>query len=99
MRWACFGPSLTSIHVAAGSRSGQDKRGLSRTKSNSLRLEEGCVRLLGRCSAEILRSLEKYANLDAGATSKWGFAGVQQGKSSQSGTCAEHRQFGEDICL
>src|ERR1700675_3109191 len=100
MRWArCFGPSLTSIHVAAGSWSAQDKLRLSRAKGNSLRLVESCVRLQGRYGAEIRRSLEKNANLDAGAKSKWGIAGVQEGKSSQSRTCAEHRQFGEDVYL
>src|SRR5258705_4058554 len=94
MRQACFGPSPTSIHVAAGSWSGQDKRRLSRTKGNSLRLVESCVRLQRRCSAEILRSVEKSVNLGARAESKWGIAGIQEGKSSQSRTCAVHRQYG-----
>src|SRR5258708_34273007 len=99
MRQACFGPSPTSIHVAAGSWSGQDKRRLSRTKGNSLRLVESCVRLQGRCSAEIFRSLEKNVNLDARAKSKWGIAGIKEGKSSQSRTGPVHRYGSGDIYL
>jgi hypothetical protein len=36
MHQACLGPSPTSIHVAAGSWGGQDKRRRARTKGNSL---------------------------------------------------------------
>jgi hypothetical protein len=96
MRLAYFGPSPTSIHVAAGWGRGQDKRDRSRTKGNSLRAVEKERRTSWRreWSGKVRRKREKKGDLAAGSKSKAGLQDPQWNRRNPA-LVPKRRQYNE----